>query len=109
MATKTNAKAKPTPKPALKATPKAKAPATEKRDNRYLRAARVLIKTGEGVDLAELAIKSDLTEPAARYCLDAFKGVCQALREAKLLPAKAAPAKAPAAPKKAEQKEPVPA
>ena len=94
-----------------KATKPAKAKAPEpQRDNRYTRAARVIIAEGEGVDLAELAVKAELTEPAAKYCLDAFKGVSQALREAKLLPAKAAPAKAPAAPQTVEaEKEPVPA
>src|SRR3954447_21589886 len=98
MATKT--KTKPA-KPAPKATPKAPEP---QRDNRYTRAARVIITEGEGVDVAELAIKAELSEPAAKYCLDAYKGVVQALREAKLMPAKPAPAKAPAAPK-AEAKE----
>jgi hypothetical protein len=102
MATETKAKAA---KPA-KAAPKGneQAEAATPAPNRYFRAARIIVETGEGVDLAELAVKAGLTEAAAKYCLDAFKGVTQALREAKLLPARTAPTKAPAAPK-----EPVPA
>ena len=113
MATKTATKT--AKKPAAKVngktpapTAKAKRQATEKKENRYLRAARVLIETGEGVAIAELAVRAGLSEPAAAYCLDSFKGVTQALREAKLLPQKATPAKAPTAPK-ARAKEPVPA
>jgi hypothetical protein len=107
----TKAKAKTPTKPASngKANGKQQAAAPEKKANRYLRAARVIIAEGEGVGLAELAVKAELNEASAKYALDAFRGVTQALRESKLMPAKPAPAKAPAAPKKAQAKEPVPA
>ncbi len=41
-------------------------------------------------------MKAELSAASAGYCLEAFRGVVQALREAKLLPAKQAPEKAPA-------------
>lgn len=84
---------------------------TEKRENRYLRAARILIETGEGVDLAELALRAEMSGPTASHCLEAFVGVCTALRDAKLLPGKGSPKKAPVAPEKAQEgaEAPVPA
>jgi hypothetical protein len=87
-----------------KAKGKASAPTPEKRENRYPRAARILIETGEGVDLAELAIRADMSEPTASHCLEAFVGVTTALRDAKLLPVKApAPKRVPSAPEKAQE------
>jgi hypothetical protein len=77
-ATKDKAKAKGR---AVKAT----APKPERRDGRYLRAARVIIAEGDGVDLAELAAKAGLSPASSAYCLEAFRGVTQALREAKML------------------------
>jgi hypothetical protein len=92
-----------------------KALAPEKKDNRYKRAAVVLIEEGTAIDLTKLAVKAGLTEPAAKYCKDAYLAITEALVEAKLMKplaatAKAEPkAKAPAAPKKVEAEEPVPA
>jgi hypothetical protein len=104
-----NTKAKAAP---AKATPKgkAKAPpvATEKRENRYLRAARIIIEAGEGVDLAELAVRADMSTATAGHCLEAWKGCTQALREAKLMPQRAK-AKAPAPVAAQQAAEPVPA
>jgi hypothetical protein len=95
---RTKAKAK-TPAKGKKATP---APETEKHENRYLRAARIIIEAGEGVDLAELAVRASMSEATAGHAREAFLGVTQALREARLLPQrakpKAVPAKAPTAP-----------
>ena len=67
------------------------APQAAPRENRYLRAARVIIEEGENVDVAELAIKAEMSEATAGHCREAFVGVTAALRDAKLLPAKAAP------------------
>ena len=66
------------------------APQAAPRENRYLRAARVIIGEGENV-VAELAIKAEMSEATAGHCREAFIGVTAALRDAKLLPAKAAP------------------
>jgi transposase len=85
---------KPTPAPAPEAP----------RENRYLRSARVIIETGDGVTAEELALKAEMSTATAGHCLEAFKGVCQALRDAKLLPAKKTPAKAPEAPEPAVAK-----
>ena len=93
MATKSK---KPAPKAKAKPAP-ANAP-EEKRDNRYLRAARIIIDAGEGIDLAELAARAGMSTSTAGHCRDAFLGVTQALREAKLMPQRKAAAKAPAAP-----------
>jgi hypothetical protein len=97
---------KPAAKPETKAKGKTQAAAPEVRENRYLRAARVIIETGEGVDLAELAMRAEMSEAAARYCLESFLGVSEALRSAKLLPAKATPEKAPVAPQGEREPEP---
>jgi len=43
-------------------------------------------------------MKAEMSAATAGHCLEAFKGVCQALRDAKLLAAKKTPAKAPEAP-----------
>lgn len=43
-------------------------------------------------------MKAELSTGSAAYCLEAYKNVCQALRDAKLLPEKKAPPKAPVAP-----------
>jgi hypothetical protein len=83
---------------AQKAT-KAPPPPTEKKDNRYLRAARIIIEAGDGVELAELALRAEMSTATASHCLEAFRGVTTALREAKLMPAKPKPA----APKVAEE------
>ena len=64
-----------------------------------------IIAEGEGIDLAELAVKAELSAASAGYCLEAFRVVVQALREAKLLPARQAPEKAPAAPEARVQAE----
>jgi hypothetical protein len=103
-----NTKAKAVPaKATVKGKAKAPPVATEKRENRYLRAARIIIDAGDGVDLAELAVRAEMSTATAGHCLEAFKGVSQALREAKLLPQRAkAKAPAVAAPQAAE---PVPA
>jgi ABC-type amino acid transport system permease subunit len=45
----------------------------------------VIIAEGDGVDLAELAAKAGLSPASSAYCLEAFRGVTQALREAKML------------------------
>jgi hypothetical protein len=69
-------------------------------ENRYARAARILIIEGEGMPLAELAVKAQMSVSTAGHCLAAFQGVTAMLREAKVLPAKPAPSpKAPVAPK----------
>jgi hypothetical protein len=110
-----------------KADPKVKgktpAPEKEKRDNRYLRAAKIIISLGEseGCDPIYLAMKADMSQSTAGHCIEAFRGVTTALREAKLLPqrpvggpqapkppaARQTPEKAAVAAQKAE--EPVPA
>lgn len=85
-------------------------PASEPLPNRYLRSARIIIEDGCGIDKAELAVKASMSEATAGHCLDAYKAVCLALREAKLLPAKKLPAKAPVAPEAPQTAaEPVPA
>jgi hypothetical protein len=50
-------------------------------------------------------VKAELSAASAGYCLEAFRVVVQALREAKLLPARQAPEKAPAAPEARVQAE----
>ena len=42
-------------------------------------------------------MKAEMSAATAGHCLEAFKGVCQALRDAKLLPVKRTPDKAPTA------------
>jgi hypothetical protein len=82
------------------------------RENRYLRAARIIIEIGaaEDIDLAELAGRADMSPATASHCWAAFQGVTEALRDAKLLPAKASPKKAPVAPTQREEtREPEPA
>jgi hypothetical protein len=79
-----------------KAAPEPSAPI----ENRYARAARILILEGEGLPLEELAVKAQMSVSTAGHCLAAFQGVTAMLREAKVLPAKLAPSpKAPVAPK----------
>jgi hypothetical protein len=99
MATKQKTQAKPEPKGKAKAPAPVSgfAPKTPL-DNRYGRAAKVLLAEGEGMDLAELAVKAQCSLSMAKYCMEAFKGVTAALRDAKLLQQKAAPEKAPVAP-----------
>ena len=84
------------------------APATEKQaqPNRYLRAARMIIKEGVSIDPVALGMAADMSAATAAHSLSAFSGVCEALREAKLLPGKVAPAKAPVAPTAARGAEP---
>jgi hypothetical protein len=86
------------------------------RENRYLRAARIIIEIGavEDIDLAELAVRADMSAATASHCWAAFQGITEALRDSKLLPAKKAAAKqapiAPPAPMNAEEtREPEPA
>jgi hypothetical protein len=43
-------------------------------------------------------MKAEMSAATAGHCLEAVRGVCQALRDAKLLPAKKPPPKAPVAP-----------
>jgi hypothetical protein len=87
-----------------KSTP-APTPAPEvKAENRYARSAKVIIAEGCGITKEELAMKADMSVATAGHCLEAFKAITQALREAKLLPAKKAPPKPPVAPEaKAEE------
>lgn len=56
----------------------------EVRENRYLRSARVLLAEGCGLPIAELAVKANMSEATANHCLEAYKGVTEALRDAKL-------------------------
>jgi len=75
------------------------APAPEpKSENRYARSAKVIIAEGCGITKEELAMKADMSTATAGHCLEAFKAITEALREAKLLPPKKAPPKAPVAP-----------
>lgn len=76
---------------------------TAEAGNRYERIATILIEQGEGVDLAELAVRARVSAAAAKYGRDAYTGVT-ALRAAGLLPNKVTPAKAPVAPPKAREK-----
>ena len=57
----------------------------------------MIIETGEGVTAEEPAMKAEMSAATVGHCLEAFKGVCQALRDAKLLPVKRTPDKAPTA------------
>jgi hypothetical protein len=96
-----------TTKPKGRKAAPAAAPAEASRDNRYLRAARIIIADGEGIDLGQLAAKGGMSTSTAGHCREAWKGVSQALREAGLLHGKApddAPvaASAPDEPKAAE-------
>src|SRR5215212_7476396 len=102
MARKANTQAKPDPKAAKGKAAAPKPAEPERRENRYLRAARIIIEAGDGVDLAELAVRATMSEATAGHCREAFRGVTQALREAKLLPERKAPDKAPAAPQAPE-------
>jgi hypothetical protein len=92
-----------------KTAPKGKAKAAskapvERGENRYLRGAKVIIEIGLGgepniIDLPELALKAGMSVATANHVWTAFQGVCEALRDAKLLPArKPVPKKAPTAP-----------
>jgi len=58
----------------------------------------VIIAEGCGITKEELAMKADMSTATAGHCLEAFKAITEALREAKLLPPKKAPPKAPVAP-----------
>lgn len=90
--------------PAAESKGKAPAPAeAERKDNRYLRAARIIIEAGEGMDLSELAVRASMSEATASHCRDAFVGVTAALREAKLLPERRDSRKAPSAPSGAQK------
>ena len=98
-AKKTSAAAKPVRK---KEVAKASAPEAPK-ENRYLRAARVIIEFGTGaepsaVDLDELAVRAAMSPATAGHCWSAFQGICAALRDAGLMKRPAAPAKQPVAP-----------
>jgi hypothetical protein len=77
---------------------KKKTPDIEKRDNRYLRAARIILAVGEDIALDALASKAEMSKSTAGHCMEAFKGVCLALREANRLPARKADAKPVTAP-----------
>jgi hypothetical protein len=104
---KANPKAAPTPAKAAKADPKAKGKAApkaepERKDNRYVRVARVMIDKGDNADIAEIARRSGLEQHAAKRYRDVIVSVFDVLRDAKLMPVgKAAPKKAPVAPKAA--------
>jgi hypothetical protein len=81
-----------------KATP-APAPAPDsKSENRYARSAKVIIAEGCGITKEELAMKAEMSTATAGHCLEAFKAITEALREAKLLPEKKLPPKAPVVP-----------
>jgi len=69
--------------------PADKAPAEAPRDNRYLRASRIIVKNLD-INAEALAIAASMSESTAGHCLAAWEGVTHALREAKLLPDKAA-------------------
>ena len=88
---KASGKATVTPKP--EPAPKAKKAEPERKENRYLRASRIIIAE-EGIDLDQLAKKAGMSRSTAGHCREAFAGVTQALREAKLLPVRKADAKA---------------
>jgi len=80
-------------KPGLKAKGKAgQASAAEApRENRYLRAARIIIKAGEGegIDPMRIVAEGQMSAATAGHAIEAFKGVTRALREAGILPVKA--------------------
>jgi hypothetical protein len=71
--------------------PAAPAPVTPAPEgNRYCRAARTILAHGAAdIDIATLTAQG-FSPSSARYCIEAFIGVCQALREAGLLPAEVA-------------------
>src|SRR5437016_3619994 len=69
-------------------------PEAERKDNRYLRASRIIVKNLD-INAEALAIAASMSESTAGHCLAAWEGVTQALREAKRLPDKAAKGKAP--------------
>jgi len=90
MATKTKAAAAPKPAPNKGKPAGASAPAEAPRENRYLRAARVIIKAGEGegIDPMRIVAEGKMSAATAGHAIEAFKGVTQALREAGILPVK---------------------
>jgi hypothetical protein len=49
------------------------------RENRYLRAARIIIEIGavEDIDLAELAVRADMSAATASHCWAAFQGITE--------------------------------
>jgi hypothetical protein len=49
-----------------------------RKDNRYLRAAKVIVNQLD-IDVESLAIAADMSEPTAGHCLEAWKGVTAAL------------------------------
>src|SRR5438270_14000030 len=102
------AKTTPTPAKANGKAPPAAKPEPERRDNRYLRVARVMIDKGDNADIAEIARRSGLEQHAAKRYRDVLVTVFDLLREAKLMPAKAAPKKAPTKTPVAADKAPEP-
>jgi hypothetical protein len=58
--------------------------------------AKVLIDEGENVDIAEIALRTGLDHRTAKRCRGVVLSAINVLRDAKLMPAKAAPKKAPA-------------
>ena len=60
-----------------KAEPKAKEP--EREGNRYQRAARVIAKMGDPIDVRELADNAFMSESTAARCLEAWHAVIAAL------------------------------
>jgi hypothetical protein len=70
-----------------------------------LRGGRIIVEVGivniTDVDLPELAMRGSMSVSAAGHCRDAFLGVTQALREARLLATRQAPKRAPVAPRRA--------
>lgn len=80
----------PAGKPAAKGKAKAtqpEKPASAPRDSRYLKAARAIIAAGEEIDSAKLSAQAGMSVATAAYCLEAFKSITAALREAGILPA----------------------
>jgi hypothetical protein len=75
-----------------KATSKSSEP--EREGNRYTRAARVIAKVGDTIDVKTLADKAFMSESTAKRCLEAWSAVVQALVETGRLPAQKA-SKAP--------------
>ena len=99
--------AKTTKQPTPKTTRKSKAtpaPKPEREANRYLRGSRIIVASGdgEGIDIMRLVAEGGMSRATAGHVLDAYKGVCAALREGGLLKRPAAPAKAPTAPRQRE-------
>jgi hypothetical protein len=88
------------PKATKTTKPKTVAKPAQADGSRYYRAAKAIIASGDGdnIDPMRLVADARLSLSSSRYCIEAYKGIVTALREAGRLPDKPAPAKrAPAA------------